>query len=153
MRELEMGNTIKLISLEKEFNEEIRSGKTKYKIRGKIDRVDKINGEIRIIDYKTGKKLYSKDLVLKNEDELGSEKSIYNLQLIFYMIGLFKEMQPEIVRSGIISLKNTKEGVLEGNFEGETRINNEKIKIYEKRIITMINQILDRNLTLSLIHI
>ena len=85
--------------------------------------------------------------MLKNQDELGSEKSIYNLQLIFYMIGLFKEMQPEIVRSGIISLKNTKEGVLEGNFEGETRINNEKIKIYEKRVITMINQILDRNLT------
>ena len=146
MRELEMGNTIKIISLEKEFNEEIRNGKTKYKIRGKIDRVDKINGEIRIIDYKTGKKLYSRDLMLKNEDELGSEKSIYNLQLIFYMIGLFKEMQPEIVRSGIISLKNTKEGVLEGNFEGETRINNEKVKIYEKRVITMINQILDKNL-------
>ena len=147
MRELEMGSTIKIISLEKEFNEEIRSGKTKYKIRGKIDRVDKINGEIRVIDYKTGKKLYSRDVVLKVEEELGNEKSIYNLQLIFYMIGLFKEMQPEIVRSGIISLKNTKEGVLEGNFEGETRINNEKIKIYEKRIITMINQILDRNLT------
>ena len=147
IRELEMGSTIKIISLEKEFNEEIRNGKTKYKIRGKVDRVDKINGEIRIIDYKTGKKLYSRDLVLKNEEELGSEKSIYNLQLIFYMIGLFKEMQPEIVRSGIISLKNTKEGVLEGNFEGETRINNEKIKIYEKRVITMINQILDRNLT------
>ena len=147
MRELEKGSTIKIISLEKEFNEEIRSGKTKYKIRGKIDRVDKINGEIRVIDYKTGKKLYSRDVVLKVEEELGNEKSIYNLQLIFYMIGLFKEMQPEIVRSGIISLKNTKEGVLEGNFEGETRINNEKIKIYEKRIITMINQILDRNLT------
>ncbi len=147
MRELEKGSEIKIISLEKDFNEEIRSGKTKYRIKGKIDRVDEINGEIRIIDFKTGKKLYRKDLVLKNEDELGSEKSIYNLQLIFYMIGLFKEMQPGIVRSGIISLKNTKEGVLEGNFEGETRINNEKIKIYEKRVITMINQILDRNLT------
>ena len=146
-RELEKGNTIEIIAVEKEFKEEIQNGKTKYKIRGKIDRVDKINGEIRVIDYKTGKKLYSRDVVLKVEEELGNEKSIYNLQLIFYMIGLFKEMQPEIVRSGIISLKNTKEGVLEGNFEGETRINNEKIKIYEKRIITMINQILDRNLT------
>ena len=146
-RELEKGNTIEIIAVEKEFKEEIQNGKTKYKIRGKIDRVDKINGEIRVIDYKTGKKLYNRDVVLKVEEELGNEKSIYNLQLIFYMIGLFKEMQPEIVRSGIISLKNTKEGVLEGNFEGETRINNEKIKIYEKRVITMINQILDRNLT------
>ena len=140
------GNSIKIIDIEKEFKKELINGNQKYIIRGKIDRIDELNGELRIIDYKSGKKLYKRNLDLKEVKDLNDEKSIYNLQLLFYVIGIFKEMKKRDIKTGIISLKNIKDGVLEGIYEGETILNNENIKVYEKEIIRIINEILDVNI-------
>ena len=38
----------------------------KYNVKGIIDRIDEVDGVIRIIDYKTGKKLYRNNLRLKS---------------------------------------------------------------------------------------
>ena len=140
------GNSLKIIDIEKEFKTELVNRNQKYTIRGKIDRIDELNGELRIIDYKSGKKLYKRNLDLKEAKDLNDEKSIYNLQLLVYVIGIFKEMKKRDIKTGIISLKNIKDGVLEGIYEGETILNNENIKVYEKEIIRIINEILDVNI-------
>ena len=111
-------NEIKIIGIEKDFETEISFGKEKYKIRGKIDRIDEIDGEIRVIDYKSGKKLFKGDLMIRNSEELREEKGIYNLQLLVYMIGISKELGGVPMKSGIINLKNMKDGFLEGKFNG-----------------------------------
>ena len=116
LKELTDGNKIKIISIEKEFSSELMGEGKKYKIRGKIDRVDEKNGEIRIIDYKSGKKLYKRNLEVKDIKEIRNEKGIYNLQLLIYMIGVYKELDTKYIKSGIISLKNINEGVLTGVF-------------------------------------
>ena len=85
-----------------------RFNNQKIKIRGKIDRIDKINNTIRIIDYKTGKKIYAKDLRLKNKEQLFEEKGIYNLQLVVYAIAIYDEFKKRDLKTGIISLKNRK---------------------------------------------
>ncbi len=143
LKELTDGNTIKIISIEKEFRSELMGGGKKYKIRGKIDRVDEKNGELRIIDYKSGKKLYKRNLEVKDIKEIRDEKGIYNLQLLIYMIGVCKELDTKYIKSGIISLKNINEGVLAGVFEGKSSLSIENIKTYEKEIISLINDILD----------
>ena len=143
LKELTDGNKIKIISIEKEFSSELMGEGKKYKIRGKIDRVDEKNGEIRIIDYKSGKKLYKRNLEVKDIKEIRNEKGIYNLQLLIYMIGVYKELDTKYIKSGIISLKNINEGVLTGVFEGKSNLSIENIKTYEKEIISMINDILD----------
>ena len=140
------GNSLKIIDIEKEFKTELVNRNQKYTMRGKIDRVDELNGELRVIDYKSGKKLYKRNLELKEAKDLNDEKSIYNLQLLVYVIGIFKEMKMRDIKTGIISLKNIKDGVLEGIYEGETILNNENIKVYEKEIIRIINEILDVNI-------
>ena len=91
-----------------------------YKIRGKIDRIDEINGKLRVIDYKSGKKLYKRNLEIKEISEIRSKNGIYNLQLLFYIIGIYKEMNAKIIKSGIISLKNINDGLLEGVYEGKS---------------------------------
>ena len=143
LKELTDGNTIKIISIEKEFRSELMGEGKKYKIRGKIDRVDEKNGELRIIDYKSGKKLYKRNLEVKDIKEIRDEKGIYNLQLLIYMIGVYKELDTKYIKSGIISLKNINEGVLAGVFEGKSSLSIENIKTYEKEIISLINDILD----------
>ena len=146
IKQINKGNSIKIIAIEKEFKTEIINKNQNYIIRGKIDRVDELNGEIRIIDYKSGKKLYKRNLELKEVEDLKNEKSIYNLQLLVYAMGVFKEMKSRNVKTGIISLKNIKDGVLEGIYEGKNILNNENMKVYEKEIIRMINEILDVNI-------
>ena len=124
----------------------MRDNLKEYKIRGKIDRIDELNGELRIIDYKTGKKLYKGNLEVKEISEIRKEKGIYNLQLLFYMIGIYKKVNAKFLKSGIISLKNINDGVLEGIYEGKNRLSIENIKTYEKELIKMINEILDKDI-------
>ena len=117
-----------------------------YKIRGKIDRIDEINGKLRVIDYKSGKKLYKRNLEIKEISEIRSENGIYNLQLLFYIIGIYKEMNAKIIKSGIISLKNINDGLLEGVYEGKSGLSVENIIKFEKELIAMINEILDKDI-------
>ena len=123
---------------------EIRNKGEKFKIRGKIDRIDELNGELRVIDYKSGKKLTQRNITIKDSEELTKEKGIYNLQLLVYMLGIKEEFNEKTIKSGIINLKNISEGVLEGVFNGKTVLNNNEMENYKNKIITIIANILDK---------
>ena len=146
INELGKGNSIKIIAIEKEFDSLMKDNVKEYKIRGKIDRIDEINGKLRVIDYKSGKKLYKGDLEIKEISEIRNEKGIFNLQLLFYMVGIYKEIKAKFIKSGIICLKNTNDGVLEGIFEGKDILSAENIMSFEKELITIVNEILDKNI-------
>lgn len=45
----------KIIALEEEIIQTLESGPLRFRIGGKLDRVDEVNGKIRIVDYKTGR--------------------------------------------------------------------------------------------------
>ena len=64
------GHEIKIIDIEKPFDYNLRISKSlpPIKLVGKIDRIDIFDGEIRIIDYKTGI-IKSGNMVLKNFDQ------------------------------------------------------------------------------------
>ena len=101
---------------------------------------------MRVIDYKSGKKLYRRNLEIKDISEIRVERGIYNLQLLFYIIGIYKEMNAKFIKSGIISLKNVNDGLLEAIYEGENSLSVENIMSFEKELIAMINEILDKDI-------
>ena len=143
---VENENDLRIIAVEKEFETKIKDGSKKYKIRGKIDRVDQVNGELRVIDYKSGKKISRRDVTIKENDEITKEKGIYNLQLLIYMLGTEKEFKGKRIKSGIINLKNISDGVIEGIFNGETSLGSNELNNYKVLIIDLITRILDKNL-------
>ena len=143
---VENENDLRIIAVEKEFETKIKDGSKKYKIRGKIDRVDQVNGELRVIDYKSGKKISRRDVTIKGNEEITKEKGIYNLQLLIYMLGTEKEFKGKRIKSGIINLKNISDGVLEGIFNGETSLGSNELNNYKVIIIDLITRILDKNL-------
>ena len=143
---VENENDLRIIAVEKEFETKIKDGSKKYKIRGKIDRVDQVNGELRVIDYKSGKKISRRDVTIKENDEITKEKGIYNLQLLIYMLATEKEFKGKRIKSGIINLKNISDGVLEGIFNGETSLGSNELNNYKVLIIDLITRILDKNL-------
>jgi len=142
-RTVEKGNGLKIIAVESEFENKIRESGVEYKIKGKIDRIDELNGEVRVIDYKSGKKLRQRNITIMESEELTKEKGIYNLQLLIYMLGIKEEFKEKTIKSGIINLKNISEGVLEGVFNGKTVLNNNEMENYKKEIIKIIGNILD----------
>jgi len=101
---------------------------------------------VRVIDYKSGKKISRSDVTIKENDEITDEKGIYNLQLLIYMLGTEKEFKGKRIKSGIINLKNISDGVLEGIFNGKTSLGSNELNNYKVLIIDLIKRILDKNL-------
>ena len=130
---IQENGVIEILGLEKSYVKEVvcqtEIGEVKVKIKGSIDRLDKVGNVIRIIDYKTGK--VNEKLVLK--DDIGDMYS-YSLQLLVYLY-LFNGEQGECeVNSGVISMKDIKEGVqtLKVSAKDEEYINSIDAELMEK---------------------
>ena len=107
---IKKGHEIKIIELENFFEFKLNFLKYDFpvKIIGVIDRVDLFDGEIRIIDYKSGL-VEKKDLIVKDFLELKNEKSAPLFQLLLYAyISKKKLYKSKKIIGGIISLRNTK---------------------------------------------
>lgn len=144
--EIKKGKDIRIISIEKKFESKIKTLKNEYKIRGIIDRIDEIDGKMRIIDYKTGKKLYKYNLKLKNINEIRNPEGIYNLQLLFYMVGVAKEMQDKVIEMGIMSIKNMKDGVLTAMIGKQTEYKGEDLEEISFNIVQIIEELLNKDI-------
>jgi len=110
-------NSIKVIELESKDEALLSLDKLnlKVKLKGKVDRLDMINDQLRIIDYKTGK-VESKQLKIPSDWQELTENYEYSkaFQVLFY--ALLKEDQlSENSQAGIISFKNLNQGFMPCN--------------------------------------
>jgi ATP-dependent helicase/nuclease subunit B len=104
--------------IRREFEVEVDGEKKKIALRGFIDRIDKINGEVRILDYKTGK-CEQADVTITSKSKSSELSDIEHLlklfqtrkfvfQLLTYNFlykGIFPN-KPYSEKIGIISLNN-----------------------------------------------
>ena len=97
---------IKIISLEQKISTNLKVKNNDVKLNGIIDRIDLFNGELRVIDYKSGS-VKQGVLDLKNIENIKKDyKYSYLLQLLFYkyLAASFYENK-EIKDVGICYLK------------------------------------------------
>ncbi len=91
-------------------------------IKGKVDRIDELDGELRIIDYKTGR-VTKNDLVIMDWDVITQDyKYSKVIQVLAY--AYMQHMQKPISDSfsaGIISFKNLQEGFLKFGTKASVR--------------------------------
>jgi ATP-dependent helicase/DNAse subunit B len=83
-------------------------------ITGKVDRIDEVDGVIRIIDYKTGK-VEQKKVELVNWEDITTDYTKFSkpFQILTYAYMIMQEQQFEQpVEAGIISFKNLNAGFL-----------------------------------------
>jgi len=143
--DIKEGNRVKIISIEEKFRIAIESGKEKIKIKGKIDRVDEYNEKLRVIDYKTGKKLINRDLAINDVGELRTKRGIYNLQLYIYYLGIRENYKEKMIETGIISLKNMRDGLLYSTFNRERTLTYDNTEEIKREIILLVKEILNNN--------
>ena len=112
--EIETGNTIKISKIETDLTLEIPVPELDFpvKIHGKVDRVDEYNGQVRIIDYKTGL-VNQVDVEIIEWAALTQDyKFSKAFQVLAYALMMNKEIPINNAEAGIISFKNLGSGFL-----------------------------------------
>jgi len=112
--DIQGGNIIKIIKIESDLTLEIPIQKLDFpvNIHGKVDRVDEYNGQLRIIDYKTGL-VNQGDVEIIDWEALNQDyKFSKAFQILTYALMMNKEMPINNAEAGIISFKNLSSGFL-----------------------------------------
>ncbi|MEX2379284.1 MAG: PD-(D/E)XK nuclease family protein, partial [Vicingaceae bacterium] len=106
---VEKGDQIQIIALEQQVKWETEI-KINDKIsqhvllKGKIDRIDRKNNKVRIIDYKSGK-VDSTDISYRDLDSLTSGRKSIALQMLLYQL-IYQNKFSEEAEAGVISMRN-----------------------------------------------
>ncbi|SNR51327.1 PD-(D/E)XK nuclease family protein [Lutibacter flavus] len=143
---------LKIIALEKELRVEIAIEGVDFpiKFRGIVDRIDQLDGVIRIIDYKTGK-VESKDLKMSDFSVIKEDyKYTKAMQVMLYSYMYSKNNTATLsqLESGIISFKNLNSGFLKMNFSEkfrgvDTSVSEERMNDFMLEINNLIKEILN----------
>ncbi|MEE9349013.1 MAG: PD-(D/E)XK nuclease family protein [Flavobacteriaceae bacterium] len=144
---LKLGKKLKIIAIESPLKATINIEGINHPInlRGKADRIDELDGVIRIIDYKTGKVKQSDLNINKKWEELNSNyKNSKSFQVLMYAYMYIKmtnlSFDTSSIESGIISFKN-----LNANF---MKVNNglislEDMEQFEISLFKLISELFD----------
>jgi hypothetical protein len=112
---LEKGKTLRILQIEQTLQAKIDIPELDFPvyIGGKVDRVDELDGVMRIIDYKTGK-VSQNDVEVVNWDLLTQDyKFSKSFQVLAYAQMIYqKQAFQQETEAGIISFKNLQSGFL-----------------------------------------
>ena len=116
---LKNNKQLKIIALEAKIATEFSVEGIDFpiKMRGIVDRIDQLDGVVRIIDYKTGM-VKDSDLKVTDFSLLSTEyKYTKALQVLMYAY-MFRQNNPETIEieAGIFSFKNLNGGLIQLNF-------------------------------------
>lgn len=129
LQRIREGKSIKIVEVESNLKVEIDIPELDYPvyIKGKVDRVEEIDGVINIIDYKTGKVSNSDLTIVEWEDLTADYKYSKAFQVLCYayMINANRAYNNP-VEAGIISFKNLQEGVMKFCTKESSRARNKE---------------------------
>lgn len=145
---IKSGKKLKILNLEidLEIDLNIKDINHPIKLIGQADRIDELDGVIRIIDYKTGK-VEQKNLNIKNWEQITKDYKNYSksFQVLMYAYMYAKinnlSFDDNQIESGVISFKNLKLGFLKVN---KKPITNEDIINFETELKKLISEIYNK---------
>jgi hypothetical protein len=110
---IQAGDVIEIIALEQKLamTLTIAGIDTPVTFKGTVDRVDKLNGNVRVLDYKTGQ---TQDLGIRDWTNMAydPERGQARQLLLYAMLWTTHNPDNPAVQAGIIALKQYKKGVL-----------------------------------------
>ncbi|WP_108867754.1 PD-(D/E)XK nuclease family protein [Aquimarina aquimarini] len=152
---LNSGRQLKIISIESNLKTKLHIPELDFPIyiKGKVDRIDELDGQVRIIDYKTGR--VSKNDVVIMDWDLITEDYKYSkvIQVLAYAYMRHNENPiSQAFQAGIISFKNLQEGFLGFGTKESVRgkvnyeITNVVFEEYLRQVTKMISEIFNNKI-------
>lgn len=140
---LKEGNRIDIVSVEKELTYTMGDGVV---LSGRVDRVDRLNGVLRIIDYKTGS-LKAEEIAAKGTAEADMRLPGKWLQLMCYALTYRRHTgTTEPILSGIYPLSHLQSEVKVASWNGETQITPAMTDDFEALLRGVIDEIMNPEL-------
>ncbi len=139
------GHTIKILALEEKYEVPLNIPGLDFPIvlKGTLDRVDEIDGTIRIIDYKTGK-VEPKNVKITDWEELITEYDKSKaFQLLCYAHMYRKKHGATSLLAGIYSFKNLGQGLFSFVEDKNPFIEENTLVSFEAKLHQLIYDILD----------
>ena len=141
------GKSLQLQSLEQSITHHLELEELSVKLFGKVDRIDVLNGQCRIIDYKTGL-VESKDLRIESwEDLISNSNKSKAFQLMMYAYLYLKQNKNQTSAIvGNISFKNLKKGLLcikKKNTNKTLIVGKDELQLFEEQLQNLLLKIID----------
>ncbi len=148
---VKQGHTIEIIAIETSntFAFSIPELGFPVKLTGKVDRIDRYNGTVRIIDYKTGNVQQNQvEVVDWDAITLDYKKYSKSFQILCYALMLQDSLPNETIEAGIISFKNLQAGFIKfakkpspSSRQKESLISSETLLAFQRQLKTLILEI------------
>jgi len=139
------GDDVEIIALESRYERQFEHPMLPRPvlIGGSVDRIERRNGRIRIVDYKTGK-VEKSSVVLKSWDGLTTDIANDKIIQVLAYAFLFEPEAAASMEVGIISFKNMKGGFLPFTAPGNVMvIDPEILSEYREQLARLLAEILD----------
>lgn len=144
-RLIEEGHRIDIVALEEDMEPYTLSTDAQpVRLAGRVDRIDRLDGHLRIIDYKTGR-VDDSEISIRGELDEQNMPGKW-LQLMCYTL-IFRRMHGgnEPVSAGIYPLRNLQSGVKLASWDGTTTIDDENLDAFEHFLHATIDRLMDPN--------
>ena len=150
---LSKGNEIHIKGLEQDLKASliIEGFDFPINLNGNADRIDKLNGALRITDYKTGK-VDKKELQTDDFEKLIWDKNFQKGFQLYLYAYLYQKMHPEQkeLEAGIISFRALKKGFLPAGYvedkQVQTLLNSELLLDFESEFKNLIKEIFNKDI-------
>ncbi|GGW24846.1 PD-(D/E)XK nuclease family protein [Arenibacter certesii] len=149
---------IRILGIEENLRLELSVPGTEFPVilKGKLDRIDEIDGILRIIDYKTGR-VTQPQVELVEWDSLIEEYEYSKaFQLLCYALMYYANTPIHSIEAGIISFKNLNSGVLsfatkekKGSRSKDNQITQETMALFTTALNQLIAEICNPNIPLT----
>ena len=151
INKIEKGCKLKIIDIESklEIGLVTEKSKIKYKLRGTVDRIQSENGDVKIIDYKTGA-FEPYKLSFSSYQDLVDKKKKEAFQLLCYCLMYSNTLKKEKnLNAGIISFKNLSLGLISLKKSKTESYNIEELNDFKKVLDNIIEEIFDQSISFS----
>lgn len=148
---LREGHSLELVMVEASLEVPLDIPELSFDItlKGTVDRVDRLDGQTRVIDYKTGAVSQS-ELHITDWNEIVLDKKYGKaLQVLAYAYMMQKSKGFELHQAGIVSLKNMKSGFMPFGTKSSPRgkadyaLSQDVFDAFEEQLFKLIREIID----------